>query len=201
MSLKNKIVAVGASPRKYGNSDIIMDHFCKGALSQKCEVASFHLRDLDYSSCVGCEACRKSGICTRFTDDMGKVYTEIIESKGLFLISPVYNYNITSFMKAFIDRLYCFYIFEEPRPGKWSTQFAGQNRKAVVATVCEQSDKKDMGFALEAMRMPVEALGYNVLSEECSLNCFYKGKITEQPDFLDKIKETGSFLAKSIMEQ
>jgi ureidoglycolate hydrolase len=29
---------------------------------------------------------------------------------------------------------------------------AGQDRKAVIVAVCEQENKKDMGFTLEAMR-------------------------------------------------
>jgi hypothetical protein len=45
-----------------------------------------------------------------------------------------------------------------------------QGRKAVVAAVCEQKSKKDMGFTLEAMRHPMEALGYKIVAELAVLN-------------------------------
>ena len=42
---------------------------------------------------------------------------------------------------------------------------AGQGRKAIIAAICEQENKEDMGFTLEAMRLPLEALGYEVIGE------------------------------------
>lgn len=61
-------------------------------------------------------------------------------------------------MKAFIDRLYCFYNLGSDRPRSWSSQFANQNRVAVLAAISEQESSEDMGFTLKAMRMPLEAL-------------------------------------------
>ena len=94
---------------------------------------------------------------------MSVVYDKIITSQGLILVSPTHNYNITSWMKAFIDRLYCFYTFDNDRPRSWSSQLANQGRKAVIAAICEQENKHDMGFTLEAMKLPLEALGYNIV--------------------------------------
>ena len=68
-------------------------------------------------------------------------------------------------MKAFIDRLYCFYNFQNTHPRTWSSQLENQNRKAVVVAICEQENRKDMGFTIEAMKLPIEALGYKVIEE------------------------------------
>ncbi|MFC2004247.1 NAD(P)H-dependent oxidoreductase [Chloroflexota bacterium] len=57
----------------------------------------------------------------------------------MVLISPVYSYNVTALMKAFIDRLYSFYNFSDERPGYWSSQLADQGRKAIIAVVGEQA--------------------------------------------------------------
>jgi len=64
-----------------------------------------------------------------------------------------------------IDRLYCFYNFDDNRPGGWSSRLAGQGRKAILAAICEQKNKDDMGFTLDAMRLPLEALGYEIIGE------------------------------------
>ncbi len=98
-------------------------------------------------------------------DGMNLLYPKILESRGMVPVSPVHNYNITAWMKEFIDRLYCFYDFNNERPRTWSGRLAGQERKAVIGAVAEQEDKRDMGFTLEAMRMPLEALGFEILEE------------------------------------
>ena len=182
--IQPKVLAIGASPRQGGNSDILLKHFCAGANKAGIETEEIQLRDCQITPCIGCELCRKTGECSRFTDDMVAIYQKIVESRGLFLVSPVHNYNVTAWMKGFIDRLYCFYNFSEPRPGHWSSKLANQNRKAVVAAVAEQMDKKDMGFTLEAMQMPLEALGYKTITKFPVLGVFEKGKVVERPEII-----------------
>jgi multimeric flavodoxin WrbA len=196
--IKPKILAIGASPRSGGNSDILLQHFCTGANNAGIETKEIQLRDCQITPCIGCELCRKTGECSRFTDDMVAIYQKIVESRGLFLVSPVHNYNITAWMKGFIDRLYCFYNFSEPRPGHWSSKLANQNRKAVVAAIAEQRDKKDMGFTLEAMQMPIEALGYEVITKFPVLGVFEKGKVAERPEIIRTAEMYGEQLANEI---
>lgn len=118
-----RILGVSGSPKRGGNSDIILDKILKGTGADS-EI--IYLSDMGFSSCVGCERCRKDKICTRFEDDLTPLYEVIREAMGLVLVSPVHNYNITSWMKAFIDRLYCFYDFDDERPRGWSCRLAGQ---------------------------------------------------------------------------
>lgn len=101
-------------------------------------------------------------------------------------------------MKAFIDRLYCFYIFTDDRPRNWSSRLGNQGRKALLAAVCEQPDPKDMGFTLEAMRLPFEALGYVVQSELPVFGIFDKAKVAEYPVVLEKAEKFGKELARSL---
>lgn len=160
----DKIFGISGSPRKNGNSDILLKNIINGITAENLSANSLNLRDIQFQGCIGCEKCRKDKICTGIIDGMSLVYEHIIASKGLILVSPTHNYNITSWMKAFIDRLYCFYNFENNRPRSWSSQLANQNRKAVIAAICEQENKEDMGFTIEAMRNPIEALGYKVVA-------------------------------------
>lgn len=128
------------------------------------------------------------------------IYNKIIESRGLFLISPVHNYNITAWMKGFINRLYCFYNFAEPRPGHWSSKLANHGRKAVIATIAEQQNKEDMGFTLEAMQMPLEALGYEISLKFPVLGVFEKGKVADRPDIIHSAELHGEKLAIEIQQ-
>lgn len=196
--IRAKVLAVGASPRKGGNSDILLGHFCAGVNQAGVETEEIQLRDCQITPCIGCELCRKTGECSRFNDDMVAIYKKIVESRGLFLVSPVHNYNVTAWMKGFIDRLYCFYDFVEPRPGPWSSKLANQGRKAVVAAISEQQTKKDMGFTLEAMEWPLAALGYEVSRTFPVFGVFDKGKMADCPDIIRTAERYGSELANSI---
>ena len=130
---------------------------------------------------------------------MSLLYPKIIEAKGLVLVSPTHNYNITALMKAFIDRLYCFYNFDSKnRPGPWSSQLENQGRKAIIVAVCEQGNKKDMGFTLDAMRLPLEALGYEIVAELPVFGVFARGKVKERKRILAKATDLGTILAQAI---
>jgi hypothetical protein len=104
-------------------------------------------------------------------------------------------------MKAFIDRLYCFYIFTDDRPRNWSSRLANQGRQALLAAVCEQPNRRDMGFTLEAMRLPFEALGYRVTNELPVMSIFDRGKVAEYPEILKKAEDLGKDLARSLKDQ
>lgn len=195
---ENKVLGVNGSPRKNGNSDVLLRQVLKGVSQENIECGSIQLRNIQFQGCIGCEKCRKDKICTGLIDGMSLIYSQIITSKGLVLVSPTHNYNITSWMKAFIDRLYCFYNFQNTRPRAWSSQLADQDRKAVLVAVCEQENKKDMGFTLEAMRAPIEALGYQVIGEQAIFKVFNKGKVKEDTKSLEKAFILGKDLAKSL---
>jgi multimeric flavodoxin WrbA len=129
---------------------------------------------------------------------MHLLYPKVVAAKGMVLVCPTHNYNVTAWMKAFIDRLYCFYIFDSNRPRGWTSRLNDQGRKAVVAAVCEQKSKKDMGFTLEAMRRPMEALGYNIVGELAVFNFFDRGKVKEDAEILARAEKLGRLLAGSI---
>ncbi len=196
-----KVIGIGGSPRKGGNSDLILKQILKGVAENKTLAENLQLRDYQYQGCIGCERCRKDKICTGLKDGMSLIYPDILQSQGLVLVSPTHNYNITSWMKAFIDRLYCFYEFDNNCPRGWSSHLAGQGRKAVLGAICEQENIKDMGFTLDAMRLPLEALGYEIIGELAVFKIFDKAKVKEEKAVLMKATTLGSDLAKSLLNQ
>ena len=199
-NVEAKVLGVGASPRKGGNSDVLLQHIVRGVSKNGMFAGSLQLRDYRYGGCIGCERCRKDKICTGLKDGMTLIYPEVIESRGLILVSPTHNYNVTAWMKAFIDRLYCFYHFEDSRPRQWSSRLSGEGRKAVLAAVCEQEKAADMGFTLDAMRLPIEALGYEIVGELPVLGIFDKAKVKEKATVLAEAAALGAKLAESLMQ-
>lgn len=194
----NEVLGIGGSPRKGGNSDALLRQVLSGVSQANIESLLVQLRDCEFQGCIGCERCRKDKICTGLNDGMSLLYSKILSSKGLVLVSPTHNYNITAWMKAFIDRLYCFYNFEKTIPRAWSSQLAGQGRKAVIIAICEQENKRDMGFTLEAMQMPLEALGYDIVGKQAVFRVFDKGRVKEDKTSMTEAFELGIKLGHAL---
>ncbi len=192
-----KVVGIGGSPRKGGNSDILLKHLLKGARDDGVVTEEIQLRDYQFQPCIGCERCRKDKRCTGLQDGMQLIYPKIREAGGLALVSPIHTYNMTALMKSFIDRLYCFYDFGDERPGHWSSQLAEQGRKAIIVVVGEQASREagGMDLTLETMRRSIEALGHEVIGELPVLGIFGKGKVREYPQILEQAKALGRQLA------
>nr|MQY76936.1 flavodoxin family protein [Spirochaeta sp.] len=159
---------------------------------------TIRLRDYYFNPCIGCEQCRKNNRCSGQNDAMHLMYPKVIESQGLILVSPTHHYNITAWMKAFIDRLYCFYEFGNDVPRSWSSRLSGQNRKAAIIAICEQENKSDMGFTREAMRLPLEALGYEIVDELAVFKIFKRGAVKENNQVVERVAEIAETMARSI---
>ncbi|ACL01811.1 flavodoxin family protein [Desulfatibacillum aliphaticivorans] len=192
-----KILLVGGSPRPNGNTDALLQSAAQGAEARGVPCTIVHLRDYQFSPCVGCEKCRKDKACTKLMDGMQLLYPLIEECRGIILASPTHHYNITAWMKAFIDRLYCYYDFTNDRPRGWSSRLAGQGRCAAVMAVCEQEDIRDMGFTLEAMEMPLQALlGCGMTARVSALLHFSKGAVKKDQQAMDAAFEAGKAVAR-----
>jgi hypothetical protein len=88
--------------------------------------------------------------------------------------------------------------FADTRPRAWSSRLAGQGRKAIIGAIAEQEEKKDMGFALEAMRLPLQAFGYEIMAEFPVLRLFDRGIISKQTELLEQARSAGRELATSL---
>jgi multimeric flavodoxin WrbA len=194
------IFGVSGSPRKNGNTDVLLSNFAKGAQDVGADVETIYLRDYVIQPCVGCEQCRKDKACTRLLDGMQLLYPKILAARGIILGSPTHNYNVTAWVKAFIDRLYCFYDFTNDRPRAYTSRLADQGRKAIVFSVCEQPDISEMGFTLEAMRMPLEALGYEVVEKFPVTGYFDRGVVRKDEGLLSKAFRKGRNFARMVGE-
>lgn len=194
----SSILAVSGSPRKGGNSDILLERILEGAAAEGVPGEAVFLRQLDFKGCIGCEKCRSAKACVGLKDDMQLLYPKIEACRGLVLVSPTHFYTVTAPMKAFIDRLYCYFDFDEPRPGPWTSRLIGQGRVGLVAAVCEQKDPRDMGCTLDVMRMSLDALGYKLAGEMAVMATYDKGKVATDNRALEDAVKLGRRLGKAL---
>ena len=112
---------------------------------------------------------------------------------------PTHNDSLGAIMKAFIDRLYAYYDFTNDRPRRYSSRLAGQGRKAAVCAVCEQVDKKDMGYTLEMLRLPLEPLGWEITDQLPVYGVFDRGKVRGLSQVLKQAGDLGRNLARRLL--
>lgn len=98
-----KVLGIAGSPRRNGNTDMMLAEFMRGAASKGAETKTLFLRDLQIATCQHCDACLKAGIC-KIKDDMQEAYIEMQNADVIVMASPVQFTGVTAQMKAFIDR-------------------------------------------------------------------------------------------------
>jgi multimeric flavodoxin WrbA len=106
------IIGINGSPRKGWNTHLLVAEALKGAASQGAETELIHLYDLRFRGCVSCFACKQKenpGHCA-FADELLPVLGRIHRSDGIILGSPIYVGDVTSSMRALLERLTFQYV-------------------------------------------------------------------------------------------
>ncbi len=98
-----KVLGIAGSPRRGGNTDLLLAEVMRGAASQGAEVKTIILNDLKFVPCQHCDACLERGRC-KVEDDMQMVYMELEQADRIVLASPIQFTGVTAQMKAMIDR-------------------------------------------------------------------------------------------------
>lgn len=100
-----KILGIVGSPRKGGNTEIMMLEALDAARQSGAETEIVTISDKQIAGCDGCEVCYKTGIC-KIKDDMVPVYAQIKAADAIIFGTPVYYGDFPSQAKAVIDRMH-----------------------------------------------------------------------------------------------
>ena len=177
-----RVLLLSGSPRTGGNTDTVLATIAAVLAEREIPATTVRLCDIELNPCTGCELCRKTGTCSRFDDEMTALYPEIERCAGLVLASPTYNYTVTPQVKSFIDRLYPYFEFTEPRPGPYKARLARQGRQLLPVGICEQNEASEMRYTIPVMRDALEVMGYEIVHELALTGHFYRGTVaTDRP--------------------
>jgi multimeric flavodoxin WrbA len=104
-----RILGFMGSPRTRGLCSQFTESALKGAASRGAATKQFNLAKYNIKYCRGCYKCVHEnhelpiGICP-LRDDMAGILKEYLEADGYIMACPVYDFTVTSVMKAFIER-------------------------------------------------------------------------------------------------
>ncbi len=103
-----KVIGILCSPRRHGNTAILIQEALEGARELGAEVELLNITDKIINFCDGCESCLETGEC-HINDDMQEIYIKLIESDGIIIATPVYFWSVSAQAKIFIDRTYALF--------------------------------------------------------------------------------------------
>jgi multimeric flavodoxin WrbA len=100
-----KVVGINGSPRKDGNTAILIQTIFKELNEQGIDTELIQLADVTIKGCVACGGCAANQQrCVITDDDFNICFTKMVAADGIILGSPVYSAGVTSQIKALIDR-------------------------------------------------------------------------------------------------
>jgi multimeric flavodoxin WrbA len=101
-----KVVAFNGSPRKDGNTTILINRVFRELEKEGVKTELVQLSGKEIHGCIACYKCseNKDRRCAVKTDIANECIEKMIEADGIILGSPVYFTDVTAEMKALIDR-------------------------------------------------------------------------------------------------
>jgi multimeric flavodoxin WrbA len=177
-----KILAVYGSPRREGNTSLLLGQSVKGAREAGAEVEEVFLRDLKMSPCLEIYGCRKTGRCV-IQDDFQSLYDRILACDGIFLATPVFFYSVSAHTKIFMDRCQSLWVkkYWLERSGKG---LAKPLRKGLFISAGATKGRKLFDGMLLSMRYFFDALDTELRCTLLYRGLDSEGDVLKHPEYL-----------------
>lgn len=185
-----QILGIYGSPRKAGNTDLMLDAFLDGASGGGAEVSRIYVRDLDIRGCLGCGHCDKKGVCIQ-RDDMLKVYPLLEAARHIVVSSPIYFYGVTGQLKLLIDRAQAPFMKRELARQKGGSRGELHLRRGFVLLAGATRGKRLFECSTLTMRYFFDALGVEYAGELCFREVDERGAIRHHPTALAECRQAG----------
>ncbi|MGI5964954.1 MAG: flavodoxin family protein [Candidatus Methanomethylophilaceae archaeon] len=136
------ILLVNGSPRKDGNTSALVNQFVKETSDRELNVKTEFLFDKNIKGCSNCGYCVKhKGECA-VKDYMQPLLEEIKNADLIIIASPIYMWQFTACVKAFLERIHCLSGFTEGKKLAVLTtmgddEFVASYAVSGIADLCE----------------------------------------------------------------
>jgi len=191
-----KILAIYGSPRRKGNTALLLQQAVAGAREAGGDVEEIVLRDLKMSPCLEIYGCAKTGRCA-IQDDFQKLYDRILECKGIMLASPIFFYTVSAHTKILMDRCQSLWVKKywlsdppaEPAPAA---------RKGLFISVAATKGKKLFDGVLLTVRYYFEAIDCELWKSLLYRSLDHEGDVLKHPEYLEEARLAGREFCRAI---
>ena len=191
-----KIIAVYGSPRRNGNTALLLQKAVQGAREAGDVVEEVILRDLKMSPCLEIYGCKETGRCV-IQDDFQKLYDQLLASSGIILASPIFFYTVSAHTKILMDRCQSLWVKkywldkrlhlkEEPK------------RQALFISVGATKGKKLFDGVLLSIRYFLDAFDAKLQQALVYRGLDFEGDVLKHPDYLEEAYRAGKELSQAL---
>jgi multimeric flavodoxin WrbA len=101
-----KVLAMNGSPRKNGNTALLIDAVLAELQKEGIETEHVQLGGKNIHGCTACKKCfeNKDKHCIIDNDILNELVDKMLEADGIIIGSPTYFANVSTEVKALIDR-------------------------------------------------------------------------------------------------
>ncbi len=194
------------SPRLQGRCSKLLTKALEGAANAGAETKRYNLTQCNIQHCLGCFKCMFEnhdlpvGKCP-LKDDMSAILAEYVKADGYIFASPVYESNISSLMKKFIERKIALGFRDKDAYGKIPFPRVPAEFKKMASMIivgnCADEYREIMGDPC------FEALESHLIVEQVpTVDRYYVGGVEDMPDetFSGKLDEAFQ-LGKRLVEE
>ena len=172
-----KIIGFCGSPRKNGNTEILVRTVLKSAEAKGFETEFISLNKADIGFCQACNACHKTGNGCVQKDDM-RAFEEKMKEADVWVIgTPVYWWGPTAQMKVFIDRWYGF------------ARETFQNKKLILVTPMEDTEEKTAAHVVGMFQDSCAYIGIEIADIIVAKGVNEAGAVNAKPEILKQAED------------
>ena len=190
-----KVLAFNGSPRRGGNTDLLLAEAIRGVKEQGGDATIYNLSTLNLKPCMNCGHCDAAGQCI-IKDDMQAIRDEIRSADRIIVASPIFFFGVSAQTKIMIDRCQAFwaekYVHKKPiQPGAYGRKglllLVGGMKRTANNAGFDCSEATVRAFFRTVNVQEHVTLAYDHIDE--------KGAITRHPTALSEAYEAGRKLA------
>lgn len=180
-----RVLCLLGSPRADGNSSEIAHRLCARLTDRGAEVQCHALRDLSFRGCRNLFRCKTGGTRCGLEDDLTPILAAVEAADVLVLASPIYFTDLTSDLKAVIERFFSFLVPDYPTAAVKSRLAAGK-RLVLVQTQGEPAEA--YGDLLERYAKSFRMLGFEGFHLIRACGVREVGAVTDLPDLWSEVE-------------
>jgi multimeric flavodoxin WrbA len=191
-----KILAIYGSPRRQGNTTVLLNHAVQGALDTGAQIEKIVLGDLQMSPCLEIYGCKETGRCV-IQDDFQEVYDQLLACQGVMLASPIFFYTVSAHTKILMDRCQSLWVKKY-----WIDKIPyGQGkpkRKGLFISVGATRGKRLFEGTLLTLKYFFDIVDAELWKALLYRELDFEGDVLKHPEYLQEAYETGKEFAFAL---
>jgi multimeric flavodoxin WrbA len=193
-----KLLAIVGSPRKGGNTDVLVDEALDAFCKDGGEVEKVILNSLQIKPCQGCFSCMTGdgldSVCVQ-RDDMTELYQKMFTADALIWATPIYMWSPTAQMKLFLDRLFPLGNYQKTR---WRCALNGKSVGLII--VYAETDPLHSGVfqTRDILKVVAEASGGKV-DFVIHSTVGEKGQARQNKELVQRVRESATMLYNTYL--